>query len=392
MCRLTEGVVKATVSTAGAVLWMRAVLELRRTRSAVACFPLRGRSSGSRSGGGRVSTSIVLALKQSAEEGAQADGAEEGNSTAEITEKSSGAVRGRGRRRQGKESLCCSRETAITGEANFRGKSGGCRGVPGDYLREVSSVSLQWKMILGAKLIKKGKVDPHESACTKITPSLRSYIKILPLVMADDPKRSMEVEGEDVVQSSVITAMEKAGVEKRVEETVIRNKGEKTKDQSSMLDAIAVLQEDQSGKTPPITMENNNRPVATIQLLRTEDGEEDASSSPIEEMITKLTEEIKKGFSVSEANQVSIRGACEMLEAKFDLLANRMQILGETMESLKEDVILIKQDLRQSRASEQDLQDKLERLENAARRNDLRILNVPKGVEGDDIKVFITHL
>ncbi|KAJ1152549.1 hypothetical protein NDU88_005324 [Pleurodeles waltl] len=76
MCRLTEGVVKATVGTAGAVLWIRAALELRRTRSAVGRFPLQGRSSGS-SSGGRVSTSIVLALKQRAEEGAQGDGAEE---------------------------------------------------------------------------------------------------------------------------------------------------------------------------------------------------------------------------------------------------------------------------------------------------------------------------
>ncbi|KAJ1163734.1 hypothetical protein NDU88_004187 [Pleurodeles waltl] len=190
---------------------MRAALELRRTRLAVARFPLRGRSSGSSSGGGRVSTSIVLTLKQRAEEGAQADGAEEGKSTAQITEELSGAVRGRGRRRQGEESLCCSKETAITGEANFRGKSGGSGGVPGDYLREVSSVSLRRKKILGATLVKKGKMDPPESACTKITPSLRSYFKILPLVVAEDPKRSMEVEGEDVVQSSVIREMEKAG-------------------------------------------------------------------------------------------------------------------------------------------------------------------------------------
>ncbi|KAJ1187615.1 hypothetical protein NDU88_004390 [Pleurodeles waltl] len=47
------------------------------------------------------------------------------------------------------------------------------------------------------------------------------------------------------------------------------------------------------------------------------------------------------------------------------------QILEETAESLKEDEVLIKQDLRQVRVSEQELQDKLERLENAARRNNL---------------------
>ncbi|KAJ1107980.1 hypothetical protein NDU88_005365 [Pleurodeles waltl] len=79
-------------------------------------------------------------------------------------------------------------------------------------------------------------------------------------------------------------------------------------------------------------------------------------------MIVKLTEEIKKGFSVSEANQVSIREACKILETKCDLLAKRTQVLEETNESLKEDVVLIKQDLRQSKISKQELQDKLERL------------------------------
>ncbi|KAJ1088700.1 hypothetical protein NDU88_001856 [Pleurodeles waltl] len=103
-------------------------------------------------------------------------------------------------------------------------------------------------------------------------------------------------------------------------------------------------------------------------------------------MIVKLMEEIKKGFSVSESNQVSIKEACEILETKFDLLAKRTQVLEDRVESLKEDVALIKQDLRQSKVSEQELQDKLERLENAARRNNLRILNIPEGAEGDDIK------
>ncbi|KAJ1163829.1 hypothetical protein NDU88_004281 [Pleurodeles waltl] len=123
-----------------------------------------------------------------------------------------------------------------------------------------------------------------------------------------------------------------------------------------------------------------------------EDGEGTARFSPMEEMITKLAEEIKKGFSVSEANQASIKEAGEILETKFDLLAKRTQFLEETVESLKEDVVQIKHDLQESRACEQDLQDKLERLENAARSNNLRSLNIPEGVEGNDIKSYFASL
>ncbi|KAJ1117810.1 hypothetical protein NDU88_006006 [Pleurodeles waltl] len=65
-------------------------------------------------------------------------------------------------------------------------------------------------------------------------------------------------------------------------------------------------------------------------------------------------------------------------------------LLEETVQSLKEDVVQIKQDLEESRACEQDLQDKLEQLENAARKNNLRILNIPEGVEGNDIKSHIS--
>ncbi|KAJ1184582.1 hypothetical protein NDU88_001386 [Pleurodeles waltl] len=114
-----------------------------------------------------------------------------------------------------------------------------------------------------------------------------------------------------------------------------------------------------------------------------------ARLSPMEEMITKLAGEIKKGFSVSEANQASIKEVFEILETKFDLLAKRMQLLEESVESLQEDVAQIKQDLRKSKACEQDLQDKLERIENAAGRNNLRILNI---LEGNDIKTYCASL
>ncbi|KAJ1177226.1 hypothetical protein NDU88_002487 [Pleurodeles waltl] len=109
-------------------------------------------------------------------------------------------------------------------------------------------------------------------------------------------------------------------------------------------------------------------------------------------MIVKLTGEIKRGFSVSEANQASIKEMFEALESKFDLLAKRTQLLEDSMETLLEEVVLIKQDLRKSKDSEQDLRDKLERIENAARRNNLSMLNIPEGQEGDNIKMFCASL
>ncbi|KAJ1081274.1 hypothetical protein NDU88_001456 [Pleurodeles waltl] len=332
MCRLTGGVVEGRVSAAGAVLWSRAALELRKTRSAVVRFPLRGRSSGSNSSSGRVSTSTLLTLEQRVDDGAYSAYAAEvkgGSSTAQTAEETVGLVRSRGRRRRGEKSLSSSKETAPSGEVNVR-------------------------------------------------------------VVSDDFRRLMEVE--EGAQPSVIMAMEKVGAEVRVEETVVLDKGEKTKDQCPVSAVNSESQEEQSGETPPVTMVNNNHAPGISQLLRMEDGEGTARVSPMEEMITRLAEEIKKGFSVSEANQASIKEGCEILETKFDLLARRTQFLEETVESLKEDVVQIKQDLRESRACEQDLQDKLERLENAARRNNLRILNIPEGVEGNDIKAYFTSL
>ncbi|KAJ1088436.1 hypothetical protein NDU88_001593 [Pleurodeles waltl] len=114
--------------------------------------------------------------------------------------------------------------------------------------------------------------------------------------------------------------------------------------------------------------------------------------SPTEEMIMKLAGEIKRGFSVSEANQAGIKEMCEALENKFDLLAKRTQLLEESMETLREEVALIKQDLRKSKDCEQDLRNKLERIENAARRYNLRILNISEGQEGNDIKTYCASL
>ncbi|KAJ1190980.1 hypothetical protein NDU88_000297 [Pleurodeles waltl] len=121
MCRLTGGVVEGTVGTAGAVLWARAALELRKTRSAVARFPLRGRSSGSNSRNGRVSTSTLLTLEQRVDDGAYDPFVPvvKGESlTVQTVEETAGLVRGR--RRLGEDSLGSTKKSGPPRELNVR--------------------------------------------------------------------------------------------------------------------------------------------------------------------------------------------------------------------------------------------------------------------------------
>ncbi|KAJ1174360.1 hypothetical protein NDU88_006182 [Pleurodeles waltl] len=136
----------------------------------------------------------------------------------------------------------------------------------------------------------------------------------------------------------------------------------------------------------------DNVGLGILQLSRLEGKGGAGCLSPTEEMFVKLTGEIKRGFSVSEANQASIKEVCEALESKFNLLEKRTQLLENSMETLREEVVLLKQDQQKLKDSEQDLRDKLERFENMARRNNLRILNIPEGQEGDNIKMFCASL
>ncbi|KAJ1159710.1 hypothetical protein NDU88_000215 [Pleurodeles waltl] len=90
-------------------------------------------------------------------------------------------------------------------------------------------------------------------------------------------------------------------------------------------------------------------------------------------MIIALFEEIKKGFAVSEANQGHIREACEILETFYDSLAKRTQVLEESVGVMKEELRKNNQEIQLLKLNEQEMQDRLERLENAARRNHLEI-------------------
>ncbi|KAJ1219280.1 hypothetical protein NDU88_006849 [Pleurodeles waltl] len=316
MCQLIGGVVEGTVGAAGAVLWARAALELRKTCSAMAHLPLRWRSSGSSSRSSRVSTSTLLTLEWIVDDGAYdayVPGVKGGSPAVQTAEETVGLVRGRGRRRLGKESLGSTNKSGPPREVNIRGKSVGRWGVIGEYSKEFPLVGSPRKNIFDAKSAKKGKVDSPMIARPKITPSLRSYYKNLPLGTSDDCTRFMELEEGEGLQSSVIKTMEKVGTEVRVEEMAVRDKSENKKDRCPVLSVNSESQEEQSGESPPGPMVNKSHAPGISQILRMEYGEGTAMLSPMEEMITKLVEEIKKGFSVSEANQASIKEVSEIL-------------------------------------------------------------------------------
>ncbi|KAJ1118254.1 hypothetical protein NDU88_006449 [Pleurodeles waltl] len=195
---------------------------------------------------------------------------------------------------------------------------------------------------------------------------------------------------EEGAQASGSERMEVAPIEGCVE--TIGKDGGGEKDKCYAVTGDLNLQEDRTGESPQMLTALDNVGLGVLQLSRLEGKGGVGCLSPMEEMFVKLTGEIKRGFSVSEANQASIKEMCEALESKFDLLEKKTQLWENSMETLREEVVLIKQDLRKSKDSEQDLRDKLERFENMARRNNLRILNIPEGQEGDNIKMFCASL
>ncbi|KAJ1215902.1 hypothetical protein NDU88_003509 [Pleurodeles waltl] len=180
---------------------------------------------------------------------------------------------------------------------------------------------------------------------------------------------------EEGAQPSVSKRMEVVQIEVNVETAGENSRGEKDQCSAAVVDLN--LQKDQTGEPSQVLTGNDNAGLGFLQMSRMEETGGSVCLSPTEEMTVKLTGEIKRGFSVSKANQASIMEMCEALESKFDLLAKRTQLLEDSMETLREEVVLIKQDLWKSKDSDQDLRDELERIENVARRNNLRMLNIP---------------
>ncbi|KAJ1100576.1 hypothetical protein NDU88_005658 [Pleurodeles waltl] len=107
----------------------------------------------------------------------------------------------------------------------------------------------------------------------------------------------------------------------------------------------------------------------------------------VETMI--LSQDIRKGFAISEKDQGERREACEALEKKLNLLTVRTQALEETVGAMKDELRMHKEEIEVLQGTKQDLQNKVEQLENSLRRNNLRVLNVP---EGENLKGFVILL
>ncbi|KAJ1189477.1 hypothetical protein NDU88_006222 [Pleurodeles waltl] len=126
-------------------------------------------------------------------------------------------------------------------------------------------------------------------------------------------------------------------------------------------------------------------------------GQHCRGENQIEKMFQSLAVEVKSGFATSAINQREIQGMCECLEDKLDSLAQRTQALENTVVKLKSAAKSDMEELRGIKLTEEELQDKLESLEieslkNAARRNNVRSLNVPEWAEREDIKRVLLHL
>ncbi|KAJ1126370.1 hypothetical protein NDU88_004778 [Pleurodeles waltl] len=218
---------------------------------------------------GAVGSSVTVLWKKRTEDGAYAAGARGGGFTGRTAEETIGSARGR--RKCGERSLCRNKEGCATGEVNIKGKSGGCGGVAGEHSKVFLIDRSQRKKDLGVKLDKKGKAEPPVIVRPRITPSLRSYFKILLLVALDNPSRLMEEGREEGTEPLPNTAMKKVGAEARGVGTVVVDKGEITKDQCPALGVNLESQDEQSGETPLVTVQKNNNAPGQRQSLMMEE-------------------------------------------------------------------------------------------------------------------------
>ncbi|KAJ1107974.1 hypothetical protein NDU88_005359 [Pleurodeles waltl] len=134
-------------------------------------------------------------------------------------------------------------------------------------------------------------------------------------------------------------------------------------------------------RIPPRGIEGHKRVLA-----------EEALEHSITGMLIALSLEVKGGFETSNANQKEIRGLCETLGEKIDELAGRTAALEEEVGDLRTAVERNKVEIQSLRTGEESILLKLESLENNQRRNNLRFLKVPEGMEGGDLKGFVVRL
>ncbi|KAJ1106799.1 hypothetical protein NDU88_004197 [Pleurodeles waltl] len=109
-------------------------------------------------------------------------------------------------------------------------------------------------------------------------------------------------------------------------------------------------------------------------------------------LLLSLKKEIRERFEISENNQAKIQEACVTLETKINQLTDGVGMVEEAMEQQKNQVLANSQDIAYLKRGERAMQDKLEFLENNMRRNNIRVLGVPEGAEGADLKGYLILL
>ncbi|KAJ1165709.1 hypothetical protein NDU88_006126 [Pleurodeles waltl] len=109
-------------------------------------------------------------------------------------------------------------------------------------------------------------------------------------------------------------------------------------------------------------------------------------------MIRASALEVRGGFEISNSNQKEIRDLCKVLGQKFDDLAERVAALEVEVSDLRRATEENREEIQDLKTGEESVLLKLESMENNLRRNNLRFLKVPEGLEGEDLKGVVDRL
>ncbi|KAJ1162147.1 hypothetical protein NDU88_002623 [Pleurodeles waltl] len=131
---------------------------------------------------------------------------------------------------------------------------------------------------------------------------------------------------------------------------------------------------------------------------RDEDGQqwdsagEERPNHSIAGMLRALSLEVKGGFETSINNQKEIRGLCRILGEKIVDLTGKTTALEEQVGELKSVMKVNKVEIQKLKSNEENVLYKLESLENNQISCNLRLLRVPEGMEGSDLKGLVIRL
>ncbi|KAJ1201526.1 hypothetical protein NDU88_005334 [Pleurodeles waltl] len=350
--------------------WERAALELRRVRRGSARIPLRGNP-------GRASTGKVPG-RISQEPGSAAMRALQAARKEAIA--GAGTARSSPRQNGGGSSppLFSSNPSQVGGpgprEEERGSEVGGSQGK--SYVKTLD---------LARHSVKRGS-EGRQKIKYKLTPSLRAYFRAR-------PEDNVLILGQGKMDDHTVKESGNGA-----------GSGKEVDDNSSPPSNDWAHQEStQAGSDVSLTSQGSN-----LSTLRQEEEVlvTSVSSPPLTQalapastyspsmgaVILSISEDIKKGFASSQSNQGEIREACEALEKKFDSLMERIQTLEETVGGMKEELKHHKDEMRDLNEKEQGLQARIKQLENYSRRNNIKLLEVPEGAEGENLKSYVVSL